>query len=78
MNRRNSSSQMEGSTPGLLPYESKVLCYEARKLLSLPLQNRNLAGVEINMAPDYPLVPVSRKLYSLYDYTVAFLNGFVA
>lgn len=29
MNRGISLSQMEGSTPGLLPYEGKVLCDEA-------------------------------------------------
>lgn len=69
---------MEGSTPGLLPYEGKVLCDEAESCClrnSNSLHNRDLAGVEIiSIAPDYPqtlmglihtLVHISTKLFNI-------------
>lgn len=59
MKRRNSWSQMEGSTPGLSPYEGKVLRDEAESCCACSsdsLRNTNMARVEknINTALDRP------------------------
>lgn len=58
MKGRNSWSQMEGSAPGLLPYEGEVLRDEAESCClcsSDSLCNRNMAGEEnINTAPECP------------------------
>lgn len=65
MRRRNSLSQMEGSTPGLLPYEGKVLCDEAESCClcsSDRLYYRNLDRVE---KTTWQLVPTSRKLFNI-------------
>lgn len=82
MNRRNSLSRWRGSTPGLLPYESKVLCDEAESCCLCGSDTlQNLAGAEIiNTAPDAPhfliglMVPRDYKMCTLVLISINLLS----